>query len=261
MDTSSLIAVGLTPSQASAYALLIEHGSLKPPEAAKLLGTTRSNAYKVLDKLVELQLAVKTDEHKKIVYTVTNPIALSSITSNFRAEATAREEAANRVMHDLLAKFYARSDKPDVTVVSGRQAVADAYRKQINLKEDIHFINTRTDVSAMGFDVMHELRTAPTRHGNRRQAIMTAPSTPGPINYEAHKRSNLEITWAKDNDYTAPVEWSVTASSLLIVLYADEPHAILIVDPIVASAFMQLWKLLSGLLQQQPTHQAHKPKD
>lgn len=77
------------------------------------------------------------------------------------------------------------------------------------------------------------------------------------INRDSHKRSNLEITWVDDTQYNAPVEWSVTESSLLIVLYATEPHAILITDKIVAGAFMQLWQMLSTLLCQQPTHQKY----
>src|SRR4051812_41393161 len=133
MDPSSLTAVGLTPSQAEAYALLIEHSSIKPPQAAEALKTTRSNAYKILDKLVELQLALKVEDGKKITYQAANPAALSNLTARFRAQATAREEAANRVMQELLAKFHANTDRPDVKVVTGRQAVADALRWQSSL--------------------------------------------------------------------------------------------------------------------------------
>lgn len=264
MDTQALAAIGLTPLQAEAYALLIEHGTVKPPEAAVKLKTTRTNAYKILDKLVELQLATKVanDKGKKNLYAATNPLALTTLTRQYRAEATAREEAVNDVMHDLLAKYHTHTDKPEVTVVTGRKEVAEAYRKQLSLQEDIFFVHTRADVPMMGFDTMHQIRIAPASHGNKRHAIMTAKGKDhGPINYEQHRRSNLEITWALDADYNAPVEWSATESSLLILLYATEPHAIFIADKVVAGAFLQLWKMLSSLLQKQPLHQALKPKD
>ncbi len=260
MNTDKLIAVGLSPIQAAAYALLIEHGEVKPADAAKELKTTRTNAYKVFDKLVELKLASKHEKGKLFVYTPANPLALASLTAQYRAEAAAREEAVNNVMHDLLAKFYKHSDRPNVEVATGRKEVAAAYRKQLNLREDIYFIHTGADVPMMGFDVMHEIRVTPSRHGNTRKGILSAPDK-GPINYAQHKRSNLDITWAAKDEYTAPVEWSVTESSLLIVLYATEPHAILIVDPVVASAFLQLFRLLTTLLQQRPTHQKLKPQE
>jgi DNA-binding MarR family transcriptional regulator len=253
MDTKSLIATGLTPIQAAAYALLIEVGEVRPAAAATKLNTTRSNAYKVLDRLVELRLATKTEHGKTLAYTVANPIALASLTAQFRAQATAREEAASRIMQDLLEKYQSHSDKPSVSVVTGQKAVAGAYRKQINLNEDIHFIHSDADIPLMGFDTMHDIRMAPASRGKKRSGIMSVDK--GPVNYAAHERSNLEVTWARKSDYSAPVEWSVTESSLLIVLYATEPHAILIVDKVVSGAFLQLWHLLSTLLQTAAHHQ------
>lgn len=254
METSSLEAIGLTHSQAAAYALLIEKGGVKPPELAMHLKVTRTNSYKLLDKLVELGLASKEESGKKIQYKPANPLAIASLTASYRAEATFREEAANKIMHDLLAKYYEHSDRPSVKVVTGRKAVADTYRKQINLNEDIYFIHTKADIPLMGFDVMHEIRVAPERLGRERHGILAAPSK-GPVNMENHKRSKLDVTWVDNEAYTSPVEWSVTKSSLLIVLYATEPHAVLIIDPVIAAAFLQLWQLLHSLLRLQPTHQ------
>lgn len=253
MDLQSLIAVGLTPNQAAAYAALIEHGAMKPPKLATLLKTTRTNSYKLLDKLVELKLAEKIEEGKKLSYIPANPLSLANLTASYRAEAVSREEAATKIMHELLARYYEHSDKPKVEVVTGRVEVAAAYRKQVNLNEDIHFIHTKADIPMMGYDVMHEIRIAPSRHGKQRRGILVRPED-GPINMETHNRSNLAITWRSEEQYNAPVEWSVTKSSLLIVLYATEPHSIFIADPVVASAFIQLWNLLSSLLQQLPLH-------
>lgn len=252
MDLTSLTAVGLSPQQAAAYALLIEHGSLKPAQAAQQLGLTRTNCYKILDKLAELGLAQKADEGKTLAYSLSNPIALSNLTAHYRAEATAREEAANKIMQDLMAQYHVHADKPGVEVFTGRKAVASAYRQQANLKEDIYFIHTRADVPAMGFDTMHEIRIAPAQHGMHRYGLLSHSQDTTPVNYELHRRSNLDITWLEREDYTAPVEWSVTDSSLLIVLYVTEPHAILILDPVVAAAFKQIWKLVQSLASRQP---------
>jgi DNA-binding MarR family transcriptional regulator len=253
MDTDKLIATGLTPLQAEAYALLIEKGQTSPPQAAENLKISRTNAYKLLDKLVELKLASKHENGKKLVYSADNPLALTNVTAQYRAEATAREEAASSIMQDLLARYYEHADKPTTTVVTGQKEVARLYRKQLSQREDVYFLHTPADVPMMSFDTMHEIRIIPAQHGNQRKAIMGAPEN-GTINHRNHSRSNLEITWAKKGLYTAPVEWSVTNSSLLIVIYGAEPHAILIADKLVAGAFMQVWSLMNLLLQQQPTH-------
>jgi predicted transcriptional regulator len=259
MDISKLVAVGLTNIQAEAYAILMENGEIKPPLLVKELKLTRTNAYKILDRLVELGLANKSDENKKFVYRPTNPTSLSGLTDQYRAEATAREEAANNLIHDLLDAYYQHSDKPTSEVFSGKKDVIRAYQRQINLREDIYFIRTKTDIAAMGFDTMHEIRVAPERNGTQRFGILGTEK--GTVNHANHERSNLTPTIMDAKNYTAPVEWSVTDSSLLIVSYAKEPHAILIVDSTVAMAFKQLWTLLNGFLKTQPVHQQYKTLD
>lgn len=259
MHIDTIMATGLSKQQAEVYALLIEHGSLKPRLIASELGLTRSNAYKILDKLVELGLVVKTEKGKTLSYSPANPINLVNMTSQFRAQATAREEAANSVMQSLMTKYYNHADGLHTDIGTGAKAVADLYRRQIALKEELFFVRTAADITTMGFDLMHDIRTAPARYGVKRHGILSVPQT-GIVNNAAHERSNLEATWLETGQYTAPVEWSATESSLLIVVYGREPQAILIVDPLIGLAFTQLWKIMSELLKTQPTHRSHAGK-
>ena len=247
MNIESLVAVGLSEPQAHAYALLMETGGIQPANAATELGTTRTNAYKVLDKLVEMRLAKKQDKNNKFFYEPANPMALTGLSAQLRSEAAAREEAVNSVIQDLLSKYHTHTDKPLIKTATGRKAVAEMYRKQIGLQEDISFIHTAADVPLMSFEVMHEIRTKPARQGNQRRGILGDPGISNP-NMAQHKRSNLDVKRIAKDDYDAPVEWSVTDSSLLIVLYATEPHAIFIVDTVVAGAFTQLFNLIIRLL-------------
>lgn len=250
MDINKLVATGLSETQAAAYALLIEDGELSPPKAAAKLNLTRTNAYKLLDKLVELNLAVKSPGNKSL-YKISNPVALASLAADLRAEVTSRENAISNVLNDLITKYYSHTEQPGVEVVSGKNEVANAFRNQINLTEDIFFIRSIADITSMGFDTMHEIRTRPSRHGLNRFGILP-DSIKGPVNYDSHKRSNLNITWVKNEDYNMPVEWSVTKSSLLIILYGTEPHALTILNPIIAGSFLQIWHLLDSCLRSMP---------
>src|ERR1035438_6912462 len=164
MELNQLVATGLTKTQATAYALLIENGELTPPEAATKLKLSRTNAYKLLDKLVELNLAVKSSSNKAS-YQISNPIALAKLASNLRAKATSRENAISSVMKDLITQYYQHTEQPGIEVVSGKNDVTNAFRNQINLGEDIYFIRSLADITSMDFDTMHEIRTKPSRHG------------------------------------------------------------------------------------------------
>jgi hypothetical protein len=252
MDLSKLTAVGLNNQQARAYALLLEKGSVFPAEADKKLGFSRTNTYKVFDRLVELQLAVKKEVRRKIAYEPANPLAISNLVAEQRNIATKREEAANVLMAELLTKYHAHTKQPYTEVVTGRQQVADAYRNQIRQKETIYFVRSRADIPIMGFDTMHEIRTTPARFGTRRYGINPDIATGTTQNPEASQRSNFERTWVRQEDYTAPVEWSVSGSTLLMVIFENEPHAITIESPVIAEAFRQIWHIMNTCLKAMP---------
>lgn len=252
MDLSKLIAVGLNEQQAQAYALLLEKGSVSPAQAASKLNFSRTNAYKVFDRLVEFQLAIKKEGKKKIVYLPANPLSISNLVAEQRNLATEREEAANTLIAELLAKYHAHTKQPYAKVVTGRSQVADAYRSQIRQKETIYFIRSRADIPIMGFDTMHEIRTIPARFGTKRFGINPDIATGTTQNPLASERSNFKRTWVKQEDYTAPIEWSVSGSTLLIIVFEDEPHAITIENPVIAEAFRQLWHIMDTCLRAMP---------
>lgn len=253
MDISELESIGLSPQQAEVYAYLIKNGSTKPSLLAQHLRLSRTNAYKILDSMVDLKIIVRETKGKTLAYKPENPLSLASLTANYRAEAVSREEKVNKIMHDLLEAYSVHTKKPGVEVFTGRDEVIKAYRKQLGLGEDLKFIHTRADVPSMGFDVMHDIRVEPSQKGKRRHAIMSNPLN-STINYEQYLRSNLDVTWIENGKYSSPVEWSATDSSLLIISYSTTPQAVLIIDPIIALAFSQLWSLIESNLKTTEHH-------
>ena len=251
MVINDLITAGLNTTQAETYTLLLKHGSVSPPLLAKELHLTRSNTYKVLDQLTELGLVRREVNLKKYIYYPDNPLALTNLVAEQRNVATAREEAVKRVMNDLLSTYHKHNEQPNITVVTGHDAVVEAYHAQIHLLKPIFFLRSQSDIATIGFDDMHEIRTKPSRHNIKRHGITPDMSTT-PVNPEIDTRSNLERTWIKNEDYNAPVEWSVSGSTLLIVLFGTEPHAITITNPMIAGAFLQIWKLLNNTLKAMP---------
>lgn len=251
MDSKQFVTAGLQPLQAEAYALLLEKGALFPPEAAKSLKTTRTNAYKILDRLVELGLAKRGKQGKKAAYMPDNPLGLVNMLAAERNAIVAREEVVKSMLEQLLERYYEKTEQPTTKVVTGREAVADAYKQQVALRQPVYFVRTKADIPSLGFDMLHEIRVLPSHYGQKRFGI-TPDNVTGPSNPEGDKRSNLTRTWMRQEDYTAPVEWSVSGSMLLIVLFGSEPHAITIINPVIADAFRQLWHLLSNTLQHMP---------
>lgn len=244
MNAEKLIAAGLNEQQASMYALLMERGELAPSDAAKKLDLSRTNTYKILDKLIEFGLAERSDKNKKLVYFPTNPISLARLAAEQRNIATQREAAVHDIINELTSRYREHTEQPNIKVVTGKHKVAEAYRQQIFQKEPIYFLRSPSDIASMGFDTMHRIRTEPERFDIQRYGITPDRSTTPP------KDSNLERTWIRYEDYSAPVEWSVAGENLLIIVFGEEPHAISIDSTLVADAFRQLWHILKSCLIQ-----------
>lgn len=251
MDVDKIIAVGLNKHQATAYALLIERGKVSPSESAECMGVTRTNAYKILDSLVEIGLASKDSKTNKVSYSPTNPMSISNLVVKQRNIAAAREEAAQVLINDLLAKYHVHTEAPYVKVSTGKNEVVDAYKNQISQQQPIYFLRSKADIPTLGFDSMHDIRITASINNVNRYGICPDDAT-GTVTTEGDKASNLTRTWMRQEDYTAPVEWSVSGSSVIIVVFGESPHAITIENPIIAEAFRQIWHILNNCLQAMP---------
>lgn len=248
---NKLVATGLNELQAAAYLLLLDTGRIPPPNAARKLHISRTNAYKLFERLEEMGIAKKTTHQKVVAYEPRNPLALSNLVSEQRNIAAQREDAVRDVLAELTERFEAEAGKPSVVIRSGKSAVIEAYKQQLLQKSDVYFLRSRSDIPTLGFETMHDIRITPERHGQKRFGI-TPDRAIGTNTSQGDSRSALTRTWVKEEDYTAPVEWSASGSTLLIVVFGARPYAITIQDRTVTDAYVQMWKLLDSLLRAMP---------
>src|SRR5687767_5252100 len=113
MDTARLTSLGLTGSQAKAYALLVEHGSLTPAALMKAAGETRTNAYMVLDRLTRLGLAFKDEQGKKLIYRPKSPAGLQKLAEAQQQKAHEQELRIKQAMPGLLQDYHAKRLQPE----------------------------------------------------------------------------------------------------------------------------------------------------
>ncbi|MGI0133683.1 MAG: helix-turn-helix domain-containing protein, partial [Candidatus Micrarchaeaceae archaeon] len=132
-----LTQIGLNSLQAKAYMQLLSSEKTGPPELAKELGITRSNAYKVVGKLESLGLAQRNDIDNKLAYKAADPTALASIAAEKRNQAIVAEYAANKAIQKL-TPIYRDKVKSVIATGSGRRAIVGAYRHQAEVKQPIY---------------------------------------------------------------------------------------------------------------------------
>lgn len=253
----SLISAGLSEPQAQIYLFLLSNGPTAPPACAKIVGITRTNAYKVLDTLESMGLALKSERRGKILFAPANPSALTELVAKKRNEIIALEKNVKTAMSDLQHKYYKSTGLSDVAIVQGTKDIVALYEAQAMKGDDIYFIKSRADIPFFGFETIDRLRKLPAERGVRRFGI-TADVPEAPRNPSVDAATNLTRTWMKRENYDAPVEWTVSGDELLIHVFEGDGRSIRIKDMTVADAFAKVWKLLDTSLRNDPKYGSNR---
>lgn len=237
-----LVKAGLSITQARLYIYLLGEEQSTPPAMARNLGLTRTNAYKILGQLEELDLVQKVRIHKRVTYQAADPAALASLVAIQRNHALSTEHTVNEAIQQLRVLHRKSDQVTKITIGRGANALIDAYEMQAEQRQTIHYIRSRADIPFLGFEAMHRIRMLPARAGIRRFGI-TPDALEAPVNPVSDEKSNLTRTKIPIDRYTALVEWTITEEELLILVFEGEGHYIRICDKTVAQAFQQIWQL------------------
>jgi predicted transcriptional regulator len=243
MNEELLVGLGLNKTQAKAYLALVRHGSLTPPRLAEITGEKRTNAYVVLDKLVELGLAKRSDAKKKLEYRVENPVALEKLVKQHRDDALQREKLVKDSMPSLLNFFYAYSEQPGIRFFQGLDGLRQIYDDQLRTGKEVSFIRSTADTKLYGYDTMRMLRGKFSKHGIKRHAF-SPDAEDIPIDWKHTDQPRLlERTWLGDS-YDASVEWSVYGNKVSIISFGEEAIGMIIESPQIADAMRQILALV-----------------
>lgn len=239
-----LSAAGLSPTESKSYQALLTRKEWLPSELAKNVSETRTNMYKILDKLTSLGLAEKFDKNKKIHYRATNPTHLLELARSERMEREKAEKELNSYTKELMHQYVRTNEQAGVRFFQGEAEIKKVFQEIAKAEEEVVFIHTKAGADYYGFDIMHNLRMLAVKKGVQRRALT-------PDNKDATKDYaktdplfHLERTWFGQNDYTLPVEWGAFDDKLYIISYGDEALGMIIESKPIADSFKQLFKLL-----------------
>lgn len=253
MDDKILISCGLSQNQARAYRALILKKGLRPSQLAKLTGESRTNCYALLDKLVDLGLATKIDEHKKFTYFPSSPLVLKSLIDNKRKEAEEQLTLLERKLPQMLSAYHAGGEQPKVKHYKGKSELERMYIKQLEEQgRELYFIRSKADIPYFSLDKMLEIRNLAPKYKKRRFGIT-------PILFHSQsdprkdaKAGGLKRAWINSEEYTSPVEWAVSGNSVQAILLKNEGYGVSIEHPEIAESFRQILQLLFKYIHASP---------
>lgn len=239
-----LSAAGLNPTEAKCYIVLLERPEWKPAELAVHIKETRTNCYKLLDKLVEYGLAKRFDKDKKLHYQATNPARLLQLAREQRQAREKAEQELEASTEALVRTYFTAHEQPGVQYFQGEKEITGIFDAIAKSSEEVVFVHTTAGIDFYGFTAMHNLRMKAVNAGVRRRTL-TPDAPAAPQDYaKSDPLVALRRTWLKGGDYTAPVEWGAFEDKLYMVSYGKEAIGLMIESPQIAESFKQLFALL-----------------
>lgn len=248
----SLQAAGIQGTLAKAYIALLGVETVSPSEFARVIGESRPNTYKLLDELVERGLAKRFDVGKKLHYQAESPAHLLTLARERKDALEAGESQLKSAVPNLMKTYYKNHEQPGVRFYQGKEGIKEIYLEQIEIGEPIQFFKTRADIEFFGFNFMHEIRMlAPKAKITRHAFTPDAPEVPIAVD-ESDSKHLLERTWYLQDDYNAPVEWSVYGNKVSVISFGQEAIGMVIDSQQIAESLRQIFGLLDEGLRRRP---------
>jgi HTH-type transcriptional regulator, sugar sensing transcriptional regulator len=240
MDIQLLEDTGLTKPQALAYEALVKSGRSTAPAIAAAITESRSNTYKVLDKLCELGLASKDTSGPKTLYFPNNPAALEQLLQQRTNQLHTQERKLTAGMPDLLHFFFSHSEQPGIRFFQGKDGIEHIFSDMLKTGQDIYLLRSPADV-----DFYNEAFFANFRKKRAKLGITTYALTPD-VATAVHdpatdERNRFMRTWLPADAYTANVEWDIYGDKVALISYGQEAMGLIIESPQIAEGFRQVF--------------------
>jgi len=245
MQTTLLEEIGLTRPQAEAYKALVEYGASAAPILAAHIGESRTNTYKILDRLCELGLAHKDTSGAKATYIPASPAALEHLLQKQTDEIHLRERKLKAELPTLLDYFFAHSEQPAIRFFQGKEGVQRIFSDMLATGKDIYLLRSPADVEFYDEEFFATFRKKRSMLGIRTYALTVDVPT-AVHNPDIDKANRFLRTWLPANAYTAQVEWDIYGNKVALISYGQEAIGVVIESPQIAESFRQMFRLAQG---------------
>lgn len=175
LDKNTFAACGLTPEQAKIYLFLLENG-LAPAKGISLkTGIGRPLTYKILEKLIELELAEKRESGGKVtLFAPKHPKRLQELADKRREETERAGLDLQSAFGMLVSRFNALKDKPNIQFYEGEDGIKEVYSDILETGEDIMIITSPIHEGRQ--EILHLIREQVKKQAE--QNIKTRAITP-----------------------------------------------------------------------------------
>lgn len=244
----TLYKVGMEPTVAEIYLILIENGEMTVPKILEKTPLSRATVYEALPLLLSQGFLEYRKEGRVAFYKPTHPSKLTSLMEEKKRETALLEGEMNETIRSLSGTFNLAFNKPGVKFYEGLDGLKEVLYHSLTATDKIFTFVNSDIVEQYLAKVDEEYRSERIKRGIKKDIIMA--DTPAARNFVQSMNHELtEVKLLNANEYpfhTAVEIYNNTVSYLTIE--KDQIVAVLIEHPQIAayhkSMFRYFWNTL-----------------
>ncbi|MCK4522146.1 MAG: hypothetical protein KAU20_06230 [Nanoarchaeota archaeon] len=228
MDENILEQAGLTKTEAKIYLSLLELGSSLAGEITKKSGIHRRSVYDAIERLIEKGLIsyIKTNNRK--YFEAVKPERLLDILKE-------KQENIKSLIPELKLKYKFSKEKQETTFWRGKQALKSIFDDQINEKKEILVFGASSNADRIVKYYFPKYDNLRVKNKIRIKAI---------FNEKIKKKIPLAEIRYLPEEFRSHSATNIYSDKVAIILWTQEPFAILIKNREIADSYRNYFKLM-----------------
>lgn len=228
--SETLQQLGLTKAEEKIYLTLLEHGSMLAGKVAQKAGIHRRNVYDALHRLIEKGLVSYIVTNNRHYYQAEDPERLLSMVKE-------REMGVKEVLPQLQLKFKMSHDKQETLFYKGKEGIKAIFEDQLREGKPVYIMGGSKNASEI-------LRYYLPKYTKQRLQKKVPLNIIYAGRREKDKGTPLAKTRSLPEGYGGLAATNIYSDRVAIIIWSEEPLAILIKNKDVAQSYMNYFKLL-----------------
>ena len=224
-----LSAAGLTVTESKLYVTLLDLGKSQAGMLSRKTGIHRRSVYDALERLIEKGLVSYIKENDKRYYLAENPSRLSEIME-------LQSESISSALPGLLARFGQHKEKQDTRFYRGVDGLRTVFEDQIEEAKPVYIIGASYDASKIMKYYMPHYTSRRVKKKLKLYLIYCGKEREFRVPYG-------ETAYLPER-YAGPVSTNIYADKVAIIVWSDEPVALLIKNRKIAQSYKSYFDLL-----------------
>lgn len=230
MDKNAIENAGLTRTEAKIYLALIDLGSAMSGAISRKTGIHRRSVYDAVERLIEKGLVSYIEQNNRKYFEPVSPQRLLNI-------LTEKENGLKEILPELIKKYNAKQEKKETTFFRGKMGIKSVFEDQLKARE----------ILVLGATLNHEeIIKYYFPHFDRRRIEKKIRLKM--LFYEGARNKIKKYTFCQTkflpNEYESHTTIYMYNNKVAIILWSENPLAILISQKEIADGYIKYFNLL-----------------